>query len=225
MNYDFIFMITYGRSGSTLLQGILNSIEGVMVRGENHNTLYLLYQSLKNASMARSRFGALPTESRNPWWGIDLFDHEQYQDAIRDLFIRTILKPRAHHRVVGFKEIRYGEEVPDLSSYLNFMAEAFPRSCFIFNSRNLEEVAKSAWWAERPNAKSYLEKVEARFRLVYEEHRSHSTWVHYDDYVGKPAALEYLFEFLGAPFDANRVTRIMAVPHSYALRSTKVSNP
>src|SRR5688572_1085508 len=30
-----LFIVTYGRSGSTLLQGVLNSIPGYLIRGEN----------------------------------------------------------------------------------------------------------------------------------------------------------------------------------------------
>lgn len=37
--FGSILVITYGRSGSTLLQGILNSIDGILIRGENHNFL------------------------------------------------------------------------------------------------------------------------------------------------------------------------------------------
>ena len=34
LKFDYIFIISYGRSGSTLLQGVLNSIDGVLIRGE-----------------------------------------------------------------------------------------------------------------------------------------------------------------------------------------------
>ena len=35
----FVFVVTYGRSGSTLLQNVLNTIPGYCIRGENANTL------------------------------------------------------------------------------------------------------------------------------------------------------------------------------------------
>jgi hypothetical protein len=35
----YVFIVTYGRSGSTLLQGVLNSIPGYLVRGENRQAL------------------------------------------------------------------------------------------------------------------------------------------------------------------------------------------
>ena len=51
MKFDSVLIVTYGRSGSTLLQGILNSIEGCLIRGENDNFCFALYQahqSIKN---------------------------------------------------------------------------------------------------------------------------------------------------------------------------------
>ncbi len=39
----YLFIVTYGRSGSTLLQGILNSIPGYLIRGENRAALFHLY--------------------------------------------------------------------------------------------------------------------------------------------------------------------------------------
>ena len=40
----YLFVLTYGRSGSTLLQGILNSIPGYLVRGENRQILFHLHE-------------------------------------------------------------------------------------------------------------------------------------------------------------------------------------
>ena len=36
---DHVFVMTYGRSGSTLLMGILNSIPGWLLRGENRHAM------------------------------------------------------------------------------------------------------------------------------------------------------------------------------------------
>ena len=45
MNFDYLFTLTYARSGSTLLQNILNSVPGVLFRGENAGALNGLYSS------------------------------------------------------------------------------------------------------------------------------------------------------------------------------------
>ena len=40
-----VFVITYGRSGSTLLQNMFNALPGYVLRGENNNILSSLVQS------------------------------------------------------------------------------------------------------------------------------------------------------------------------------------
>ena len=56
LNFDVILIITYGRSGSTLLQGILNSISGVLVRGENANMCYHVFYAYQ-AILEAKKFG------------------------------------------------------------------------------------------------------------------------------------------------------------------------
>ena len=43
--FDAVFVITYGRSGSTLMQGILNSIDGFHIKGENNGFVFKLFES------------------------------------------------------------------------------------------------------------------------------------------------------------------------------------
>lgn len=45
--FGSVLIITYGRSGSTLLQGILNSIPGYLIRGENENLMAHFYNAYK----------------------------------------------------------------------------------------------------------------------------------------------------------------------------------
>ena len=45
--YNFVFIFTYGRSGSTLLMGLLNSLPHYCIRGENNNLLHRLYPVLR----------------------------------------------------------------------------------------------------------------------------------------------------------------------------------
>ena len=70
--YNFVFVVTYGRSGSTLLQKVLGDIDGYHISGENNNALYGLYQSFKFANMAKMRFGQEMTKHDNPWYGAEL---------------------------------------------------------------------------------------------------------------------------------------------------------
>ena len=50
-----VFVMTYGRSGSTLLMGILNSIPGWLLRGENRHAMRHLYDFHRSGLAERAR--------------------------------------------------------------------------------------------------------------------------------------------------------------------------
>ncbi|MGH3306736.1 MAG: hypothetical protein ACRDOX_03520, partial [Nocardioides sp.] len=76
----YLFVMTYGRSGSTLLQGILNSIPGYLIRGENRQVLIHVHRFHRTAVKQRALHrraqrqrdepvgGLAPTKS---WYGMD----------------------------------------------------------------------------------------------------------------------------------------------------------
>jgi hypothetical protein len=49
-----IFVVTYGRSGSTLLQGVLNGIPGFLIRGENKDIVGHLLGLVNDVSNERA---------------------------------------------------------------------------------------------------------------------------------------------------------------------------
>jgi hypothetical protein len=211
VSLDYLFVVTYGRSGSTLLAGILNSIPGYLIRGENKGYVHRLYLAHSGALARRKAAGRRARNSDNPWYGIDGYDADLALERMRGLVVDTLLRPEPSTRVVGFKEIRYN--LPDLGDYLQFMRQAFPGARFVFNSRDHADVLKSKWWADKsPEAlitfQQRLDEAEAR-------HRDVSFHAHYDDYRGHPERLVPLFDFLGEEFDAARVAEVMKHRHSY----------
>ena len=52
---DHVFVMTYGRSGSTLLMGILNSIPGWLLRGENRHAMRHLYDFHRSGLTEKAR--------------------------------------------------------------------------------------------------------------------------------------------------------------------------
>ncbi|HEY9292796.1 MAG TPA: hypothetical protein VIP98_16060, partial [Microlunatus sp.] len=80
----YLFVVTYGRSGSTLLQGILNSIPGYLVRGENRSVLRHLYKYQQGLDRDRSLLyrPEQPLPTTHAWFGMDLFSSD---DSLRHL--------------------------------------------------------------------------------------------------------------------------------------------
>ena len=214
----YLFIVTYGRSGSTLLQGILSSAPGVMIRGENGGLLHDLLHLHETATGHRDRLASsAPLPSRHPWWGIDGYRDAAAFRVFRQLLLDTVLRPEPGCTIVGFKEIDWVRDgdVTRLPELLEFTRAVFPGARFVLNTRNLDDVAASKWWARRPDALGELQAMEAAFVDALSAYGDDVYRVHYDDYVADPTLLRGLFDWLGITWDEARVRSVMDVQHSY----------
>lgn len=213
--YNYVFIFTYGRSGSTLLMGLLNSLPHYCIRGENNNLLYRLYWSSEalNSALASpsAKNAAKPT---NPWFGLDSTNPARFNERLIEAFVDDVLAPGRDHTTVGFKEIRFSQnEVPDFEGYIAFVRRSFPGCKIIFNHRNLTDVAASKWWSTMPAAPEKLQFIEDRFNSV----PSGPDVLHFD-YDRIDDGLDHvreLFTFLGERFDEAAVRQVLSVRHSY----------
>ncbi len=78
-----VFILTYPRSGSKLLQGIINTIPGYCLRGENYSMLFYLFLAVRQCSMVKAH---LPFDKssegdeagpRSPLFGVQNFDQRK----------------------------------------------------------------------------------------------------------------------------------------------------
>lgn len=213
-DYSYLFVVTYGRSGSTLLQGLLNSIPGYLIRGENRSAVYHLFKhySVSTFQKEHASRGRVLTE-QDPWFGMEQYPEKLAIDQMRSLAIDTLIRPTNDCRVIGFKEIRWNQ--PDLPEYVEFLQLLFPGARFVFNSRNLEDVAKSRWWTKNPDALELLGRVQSRHTELAEQLGDAAYRVHYDDYIADPLVFRGLYDWLGEKFDEAKVRAVLAIPHSY----------
>lgn len=218
LRFKHILVITYGRSGSTLLQGVLNSIDNVVLRGENGNIFYDLfkaYQKLIDLKTARSQ----AVEPRRPWYGICLIDEDELMARFRDL-AKAILLPDQRddspELTYGFKEIRYDEVGDDLFAYLDFLTQLFPNTALVFNTRKIEDVAASGWWKDRDKAQviEQLRSLEDQFRS-YAGGKDYCYFIEYEDVIRQGIQLQNLFQFLGGEYRPLAVREVLNTPHSY----------
>lgn len=206
---DHLFVVTYGRSGSTLLMGVLNTVPGYLIRGENRDALHHLFR-FHSTMVAGSR--PKLSQPTGPFFGIAGFPAKRSIRQIRRLVTDTVLRPEEDTRVTGFKEIRWYQA--DLEDYVAWLREVFPGARFLVNTRNHEDVLKSKWWAEGEDKSEHLADVERRILALAESLGDAAYRVHYDDYVADPGVLRGMFEWLGEPFDEATVRETMAVRHS-----------
>jgi hypothetical protein len=218
----YLFVMTYGRSGSTLLQGVLNSIPGYLIRGENRQVLQHLHRfhvravkqrGLQRRAQRRQNRPVGGDATTHPFYGMDNFPVNRSLAGARRLALDTLLRPERGTRVTGFKEIRWGDE--HVADFVDWLRLVFPDARFVVNTRDLAAVSRSKWWAEVPDAVARLAAREQRILAVAEDLGDAAFRVHYDDYVDNPQALKPLFDWLGEEFDEARIRAVMDVPHSY----------
>lgn len=206
---DHLFVVTYGRSGSTLLMGVLNTVPGYLIRGENHNALLHLFRFHQAMATGSRRRLSRPT---GPFFGISGFPAQRSLRQIQRLATDTVLRPEPDTRVTGFKEIRWYHA--DLEEYVAWLREVFPGARFLVNTRNHAAVLKSKWWAEGDDKSEHLADIERRILALAASLGEAAYRVHYDDYIADPGVLRGMFEWLGEPFDEATVRKTMAVRHS-----------
>jgi hypothetical protein len=212
----YVFIVTYGRSGSTLLQLVLNSIPGYCIRGENANALFRLAQAwaaIETAEPMRgARIAGEATGPDHPWFGAERADPDRLGRGLAEVFVRETLSLPGGTRVGGFKEIRFHLAGGEVESYLDFITRFFPNPRFVFNTRSHQATARSGWWARMDPAavKAELTSAERVFARMQKRLGNRAIALHYDDYAQDPEALRPLFDFLGEPFDAAQVAALTA---------------
>jgi hypothetical protein len=214
--FQYVWVVTYGRSGSTLLQGILNTIPGYCIRGENNGVLIHLVRAVDAVAQGKQYSQAKSTPT-HPWFGFELCDPASFAHRVQSLFVQDILRPPVGTRVMGCKEIRWGADLKDwqISSHLDMIERVFPHSAFIFNERDIAQTSRSAWWKDAPNAVGHLTEFRNSMLQAYERNRPNYFWVSYDAYRSNPSVLTGLFRFLNEDFDSQRVSAAMKIRHSY----------
>jgi len=222
VKWSNIFVVTYGRTGSTLLMGILNSYEGIRVKGENLNFIKGLFWSYKQLSELKKTYGN-GQDVTAPFYGAETTNIDQYLSASRQLIKEQLLsKLDENIKCWGFKEIRYTpvalnfDGQYDLAGYLDFLKLLFPEACFIFLTRDHYEVSKSAFWREvkEENVCFILGKIEERFKK-WSVGRGDTFEIDYQEMVNKTVRLEEMHEFLGVNYSESHVKVVMETNYSY----------
>ena len=208
----YVFVMTYGRSGSTLVQGLLNAIPGYLIRGENSAALNHLH-GFHKTMLAESQRGNLVNRRKvtHPFYGIPDFPPESSLRDTRRLVLDTVLRPEPETRVTGYKEIRWYQD--DLADFCAWLRLVFPGARFVVNTRNQADVLRSKWWAKKDNA-AYLAGIEERILSVAAGLGDAAYHVHYDDYVADPTVLRGLYAWLGEEFDLASVRTTLGTRHS-----------
>ncbi len=183
----FTFVVTYGRSGSTLVQGLLNSMPGGLVRGENNLFVLPLFRSWSALRDFNKKYAGLAGERgvQSAFYGIDEFRPNDFAESVRDLVLPQLYGNVDPDQVdvLGFKEVLWHRVRPkETTAFFEFFDKVFPGARYVLHRRNHEDVTTSGFWRKQdPDSVSRaLRRVEAiqdRLRESRPE-RTHDT--HYE---------------------------------------------
>ena len=215
---SYVVILTYGRTGSTVLQGALNTVPGVSIRGENYGVVN--YMAKLHAAAARTRgeqSGGVTTDTISPWYGAHLVDPDRMLDTLRDGLVNDVLKPPAGSTITGFKEIRhttdYFSSFEELVDYVGFLDRLLPGVRFVVNTRSPEDTSKSGWWKDDPSAVELLSRTRdwmLRLPAAIEQRlgtRRVVTMV-YETWNKNPQELARMLGELDLPVDIEKLTEV-----------------
>jgi hypothetical protein len=163
--FRYVFVVTYGRSGSTLVQGLLNAFPRVLVRGENDLYLLDLYRALARLRAFRELHGE--QGSRNvvsAFYGLKAIRRSAFMQAMNDVVTTGVIGnlDADDYDVLGFKEVVWHRIAPDeTAAFFDTMDKAFPGVRYVLNTRDVERVLGSGFWrdADTDEARSLIERV------------------------------------------------------------------
>jgi Sulfotransferase family len=211
--YKYLFIITFGRTGSTLLQKLLCNIPGYYIAGENLDAIYGIYYSYKQSRLVKEKQGYAPLGNDHPWHGGHAIDPDAYGRALISAFVAHVINPPRSAETIGFKEISYLSHLDELGELLDFMMAFFTGSRFIVNSRSASATGKSGWWADADQEKlasniAAFDQICLRYCTAAPERFFK---VQYEDWTTNVHALQPVYQWLGESFDANAVQSILDV--------------
>jgi hypothetical protein len=197
-----VLICATGRSGSTTMQRIINTIPNSNICGENFgavNSLLEFYKRLKHASKNFIPGGYTPKKYEEliainfkPSW-YNSFNFQEVVNNIK-LTITNLFKNSPNTNVWGFKEIRY--EVEDIK-YINEFKELFPQTKVIIQIRhNILTQSKSGWY--KNNKKAILELYKQNNNLInfYNKNKSYCYLTTFERMFDKNN-IKNMFNFIG----------------------------
>jgi hypothetical protein len=150
---SYVFVVTYGRSGSTLTQGMLNTLPRTLVRGENNLFLLPLFRSYAGLQTFQGQFGGPgAAKSSSAFYGLREVDLDAFATSVHDLVQQQLLGEVAATEVdrLGFKEVLWHRIKPkEWAGFFDFLDSAFGEPLYVLNRRDIAMTSTSGFWQKK----------------------------------------------------------------------------
>lgn len=213
---QFVLICAPGRSGSTALQSILNTIPDYDIRGEccgaiNH--LLLFYRHIKKAT-----YNHVPGRTQ------PLAYDDCMKKKIKPCFYNTFNLDEiivniqnliwamydtyngSGSSVIGFKDIIYNDGLINL---IDEFVEIFPFTKVIVHTRDdVKAQSRSGWWKERADAEKFLLKYNSELYAYQDKHPEYVCLSLFEGLFNNEN-LKVIFEFLGKTPDFEAIQKVV----------------
>jgi len=216
MDDKIVLICATGRSGSTTMQRLLNTIPNSNICGENYaaiNSLLEFYRKIKKTTTDQVPGNITPftyeyliNKNVKPSW-YNSYKIEQIIYMIKVMII-NMFKNSDSTNLWGFKEIRYDS---GNINYIKDFKELFPQTKVIIQIReNIDNQTKSGWFKGDKNAKNFLIKTNkelVNFALANKD------WCYLTSFerMFDRTNLKNIFLFIGCGenYHENKITKIL----------------
>ena len=206
---QFIIIAAIGRSGSTTLQRIINTIENSNILGENNNfiaNLLVAYKSLKRPHLRHNTFKTSFNDDVHkfkPAW-YNTFDKIETVNNIKKT-IYNFLK-LDNRKVLGFREIRFTN-----LDLIDEFIELFPNTKVILHYKeDVESQINSKnhgnWW--KPKHKQEIINRNNKMKKKYKSNQNYYYLSTFENLFIRDE-VEKLFKFLGHKLDVTKYKKII----------------
>jgi hypothetical protein len=165
MDDKIVLICATGRSGSTTIQRLINTIPKSNICGENLaaiNSLLEFYRRIKQLTfknvpghLTPFKYEYLIKKDVKPSW-YNSYDYNSIVHLIK-ITIINMFKNSESTNIWGFKEIRYDS---GNINYIKDFKELFPQTKVIIHIReNIQAQSKSGWFKKDKNAIPFLNKT------------------------------------------------------------------
>lgn len=172
-----VLICATGRSGSTTMQRIINSVPNSNICGENFgaiNSLLEFYKRIKTTTfdyvpghLTPASYENIISKNVKPSW-YNSYDYQKTVSMIK-MLIASLFKNKEASNMWGFKEIRYDNG--DIK-YLKEFKELFPQTKVIIQIReNIASQSQSSWLKKDKNAIQYLNALNNQFYNFYNQNK------------------------------------------------------
>jgi hypothetical protein len=211
-----ILICATGRSGSTTMQRIINTIPNTNICGENYgalNSLLEFYHRIKYTTanyvpghLNPASYDDIISKNVKPAW-YNSYDFQKTVTMIK-ILITSLFKKSDTTNIWGFKEIRYDKG--DIK-YVKIFKELFPQTKVIIQIReNIKAQSQSSWMKDDKNSLKYLNNLNNVFYKFYQENKDFCYFITFEK-MFDTQQLKNLFKFIECEevFDENKIRDVL----------------